>query len=66
MTPPVLDSFGRVIQTQIDHWEPRSGVALALEKIAPYYGQNANLVKIVTKVATFFDCICKLFVFNHN
>ena len=54
MTPPVLDSFGRVIQTQIDHWEPRSGVALALEKIAPYYGQNANLVKIVTKVATFF------------
>ena len=54
MTPPVLDSFGRVIQTQIDHWEPRSGVALALEKIAPYYGQNSNLVKTVTKVATFF------------
>ena len=54
MTPPVLDSFGRVIQTQIDHWEPRSGVALALEKIAPYYGQNSNLVQTVTKVATFF------------
>ena len=54
MTPPVLDSFGRVIQTQIDHWEPRSGVALALEKIAPYYGQNSNLVKTVTQVATFF------------
>ena len=54
MTPPVLDSFGRVIQNQIDHWEPRSGVAFALEKIAPYYGQNNNVVKTVTRVATFF------------
>lgn len=54
MTPPVLDSFGRVIQKQIDHWEPRSGVALALAKIAPHYGQSGNLVKTVTRVSTFF------------
>ena len=54
MTPPVLDSFGRVIQGQIDHWEPRSGVALALEKIAPYYGYKTNSIHTVTKVATFF------------
>ena len=54
MTPPVLDSFGRVIQSQIDHWEPRSGVAFALEKIAPYYGQSNSVTKTVTRVATFF------------
>lgn len=36
MPPPILDSFGRLVEDQpLDQWEARSGVALALEKISP-------------------------------
>ena len=33
-TPPVIDQLGHVITPQLDHWEPRCGVAIALGKIA--------------------------------
>jgi len=35
MSPPQLDDFGRVVIDSIDHWEPRKGVALALQQLAP-------------------------------
>ncbi|XP_065343673.1 stalled ribosome sensor GCN1 isoform X1 [Cloeon dipterum] len=35
MTPPQLDDFGRVVVDSIDHWEPRKGVAQALQQLAP-------------------------------
>ena len=57
MTPPVLDGLGRVVESQIDHWEPRSGVALALAKIAPYFCNDDNLsdaIETITRVAKFF------------
>ncbi len=37
MTKPVMDHLGRVVQDAVDHWEPRSGVAVALKKLAPFY-----------------------------
>lgn len=35
MIPPVLDEFGREIEPAIDTWQPRRGVALAINEIAP-------------------------------
>ncbi|XP_014262100.1 eIF-2-alpha kinase activator GCN1 [Cimex lectularius] len=35
MIPARLDSLGRVVDQPIDTWEPRSGVALGLAKLAP-------------------------------
>jgi HEAT repeat protein len=35
MSPPQMDDFGRVVIDSIDHWEPRRGVALALQQLAP-------------------------------
>merc|ERR1740131_818046 len=48
MAPPVMDSLGRIIEQAVDHWEPRSGIALALAKIAPYFSQF-----MVTQVVSF-------------
>jgi hypothetical protein len=48
MAPPVLDNLGRVVEKSIDHWEPRSGIALALSKIAAYFD-----VAMVETVASF-------------
>ena len=33
-TPPLMDGLGRVIQESIDHWEPREGLAIALQNLA--------------------------------
>jgi len=49
MTPAVMDSLSRIIQPAIDHWEPRSGIALALAKIAPFYSPF-----MVNQAASFF------------
>eukprot|EP00095_Tigriopus_kingsejongensis_P007819 maker-scaffold204_size260821-snap-gene-1.47 protein:Tk07819 transcript:maker-scaffold204_size260821-snap-gene-1.47-mRNA-1 annotation:"translational activator" len=49
MSPPIMDSFGRIVQPPVDHWEPRSGIAVALAKIAPFFE-----VDMVESVATFF------------
>lgn len=35
MIPPLLDDFGREVEKAIDTWEPRRGVALAINEIAP-------------------------------
>lgn len=35
MIPPVLDEFGREVEKEIDTWQPRRGVALAIKEIAP-------------------------------
>lgn len=36
MPPPILDEFGRVIsEQQIDEWQARTGVAMALGHLAP-------------------------------
>ena len=48
-TPPVVDSLGRIVEPAIDHWEPRSGIALALARIAPYYTES-----MVIQTASFF------------
>jgi hypothetical protein len=48
-TPPVVDGLGRIVEPAIDHWEPRSGIALALAKIAPYYTDD-----MVIQTASFF------------
>jgi hypothetical protein len=37
MTKPVVDHLGRVVQEPVDHWEPRSGIAVALKKLAAHY-----------------------------
>jgi hypothetical protein len=42
-TPPVLDGLGRIVQEAIDHWEPRQGLALALEYLAPRF-TDASMV----------------------
>ena len=49
MSPPVIDDLGRVVEKQLDHWEPRSGVAISLAKIAPKLTND-----MVSKVVTFF------------
>jgi hypothetical protein len=49
LSPPVVDSLGRVLVPAVDHWEPRSGIAVALTKISAFF--DAGMVK---KVATFF------------
>ena len=33
LTPPVVDQLGHVITPQLDHWEPRCGVAVALGQV---------------------------------
>ena len=35
LTPPVVDQLGHVITPQLDHWEPRCGVAVALGQVWP-------------------------------
>ncbi|KAK9878672.1 hypothetical protein WA026_023121 [Henosepilachna vigintioctopunctata] len=35
LIPPILDEFGREIEKAVDTWQPRRGVALALNEIAP-------------------------------
>ena len=39
MAPPLMDSLGRIVEQAIDHWEPRSGIALALAKIQTFYDE---------------------------
>ena len=41
--------MGRIIEPAIDHWEPRSGIAIALAKIAPYFNDF-----MVTQAVSFF------------
>lgn len=48
MTKPILDQFGRVVEEPLDHWEQRSGIALALQKLAAYYDES-----MVLKIAAF-------------
>ncbi len=48
MAPPVMDHLGRVVDQPVDHWEPRSGVGIALAKIAPMFD-----VAMVETVASF-------------
>lgn len=35
MIPPQVNHLGRITEHPIDTWEPRSGVAMALEELAP-------------------------------
>ena len=49
-TPPVLDGLGRVIQESIDHWEPRQGLALALQNLA---GSLTNDPELIEKATNF-------------
>ena len=49
MTPPVMDHLGRIVEESFDNWEPRSGIALALAKIQPYYDEF-----MVTQAVSFF------------
>eukprot|EP00092_Neocalanus_flemingeri_P000097 GFUD01000099.1.p1 GENE.GFUD01000099.1~~GFUD01000099.1.p1 ORF type:complete len:2003 (+),score=661.60 GFUD01000099.1:178-6009(+) len=49
MAPPVMDSLGRIVEQAVDHWEPRSGIALALAKIQPFYDEF-----MVTQAVSFF------------
>ena len=49
VTPPVVDSLGRIVSPAVDHWEPRSGIAFALTKISTFFDRA-----MVKKVATFF------------
>eukprot|EP00090_Calanus_glacialis_P034085 TRINITY_DN5691_c0_g1_i1.p1 TRINITY_DN5691_c0_g1~~TRINITY_DN5691_c0_g1_i1.p1 ORF type:complete len:2002 (-),score=813.41 TRINITY_DN5691_c0_g1_i1:71-5326(-) len=49
MLPPVMDSLGRIEVQAVDHWEPRSGIALALAKIQPFYDEF-----MVTQAVSFF------------
>lgn len=49
VTPPVLDSLGRQVEKPVDHWEPRSGVAMALDNVAPFLTS-----KTVSRVSAFF------------
>ena len=49
VTPPVVDSLGRIVSPAVDHWEPRSGIAVALTKISTFFDRT-----MVKKVATFF------------
>ncbi len=48
-TPPVLDGLGRVVQAPIDHWEPREGIAMAIEQISVHF----NDPDLVEKLANF-------------
>ena len=48
LTKPVKDHLGRVVQDAVDHWEPRSGVAMALKELSPFYD-----VPMVKRIATF-------------
>ncbi len=48
-TPPIVDGLGRIVVPAIDHWEPRSGIGLALARIAPYYTED-----MVIQTASFF------------
>ncbi|TRY72261.1 hypothetical protein TCAL_11937 [Tigriopus californicus] len=43
MSPPIVDEFGRIVQKPVDHWEPRSGIAIALTRIAPFF--DVSIVK---------------------
>lgn len=45
----IVDNLGRVVVPSVDHWEPRSGIAVALSKISPFFDQA-----MVKKVASFF------------
>jgi len=49
MIPPVMDSLGRIVEQAVDHWEPRSGIALALAKIQKFYDEF-----MVTQAVSFF------------
>ena len=46
MTPAKRDQYDRIVEDAIDHWEGRSGVALALAQLAPHVeeGQVVQLV----------------------
>ena len=49
MSPPVMDHLGRIVQEACDHWEPRSGIALALAKMQVHYDDF-----MVTQAVSFF------------
>ena len=49
MIPPVIDHLGRTVEPAIDHWEPRSGIAMFLAKLAPLFD-----ARMVGKVVSFF------------
>ncbi|KAL0272371.1 UNVERIFIED_CONTAM: hypothetical protein PYX00_005366 [Menopon gallinae] len=49
MIPPKVNNLGRITEHPIDVWEPRSGVALALQELAPYLEPD-----IVSQLVSFF------------
>lgn len=49
MTKPVKDEFGHILEEGKDFWESRSGVALALEQLAPLVTSD-----IITSLINFY------------
>lgn len=49
MIPPKVNNLGRITEHPIDVWEPRSGVALALQELAPFLEPD-----IVSQLVSFF------------
>ena len=41
-----MDGLGRVVQDSIDHWEPREGLALALQNLAPHFNDSFLVEKV--------------------
>jgi hypothetical protein len=50
--PALLDSLGRVLQEEIDRWEARCGVGLAIREIAS--GMSPDNVCIFLNAKTFY------------
>ena len=50
MSPAEVDSLGRVVVEAVDHWEPRSGIGLALAKIAPYYSSDQVTLAVMIMI----------------
>jgi hypothetical protein len=48
LTPPVVDGLGRVVVPAVDHWEPRSGIAVALTKISTFF--DVDMVDIQSNI----------------
>ncbi len=51
LTPPVVDGLGRVVVPAVDHWEPRSGIAVALTKISTFF--DVDMVDIQSNIFFF-------------
>ena len=54
LTPPLVDSLGRIVEPAVDHWEPRSGIAIALAKMAPFFNDF-----MVTQASSFIHSLIK-------